>query len=307
VAKRQMRVAGRRRKADAAARVSEPHLLRKSVKWVVGLVLAAVATLVTGVLTGIPAQLFDVPAVQDKLRSGPDFSAVADITYLDDEGRSMATRSSEVSEQLLRALAQPMAAVAPEFLELARVAGGVNVEKLTIRVILEGRRNQQIRILGIRPVMVEQTPPLGGMLFNVPPQAGDATMQMIIDFDRPNPVVREILPGSDPLSGPKGGRPFFDNNTISLRDREQQVLLIRAAVTWYYAAFNLQIDYRIGDESRTMQISDHGQPFRVTGLHPGTEPDTLSYERAFTLQSDFSLCPVANPHRITDSGLVCPG
>lgn len=307
--KRQMRVAGYRRGTGAPPQASGPGLLRRSfsrpLRWVVGLVLAAVATLVTSVLTGIPAQLVDVPAAQDKLRSGPDFSVVVDITYLDDEGRSMATGATHLDEQLLHVLAQPGGAATPEFLKLARAAGGVNAEKLTLRVVLEGRRNQQIRILDIRPVVVEQTPPLSGTLFNAGPQGGEPTLRMIIDFDRPNSVVREVLPESAPLD-PKGGRPFFDNTTISLRDREQQVLLIRTTVTRYHVAFKLQIDYRIGDESKIMEIADHGRPFRVTGINPGPEPHTLSYERAFELQGDFSLCPVADPHRIpTNSMPTC--
>jgi hypothetical protein len=247
-----------------------------------------------------------VPAAQDKLRSGPAFSVVADITYLDDENRSMATRATQLDEQLLRVLAQPGGAATPEFLRLARAAGGVNAEKLTLRVVLEGRRNRQIRILDIRPVVVEQTPPLSGTLFNVGTQGGEPTLRMIIDFDRPNPVVRDVLPESDPLD-PKSGRPFFDNVTISLRDREQQVLLIRAIVRRYYAAFKLQIDYRIGDESKIMEITDHGQPFRVTGLNPGPEPHTLSYKRVFELQGNFSLCPVADPYRIPTNSMAACG
>jgi hypothetical protein len=301
MAKRQIRVAGHRRITGPATEASNPALLRRSIgrplRWVLGLILAAVATLVTSVLTGIPSQLFDVPAVQDELRSGADFLAAADIIYLDDQGRSMATHATEVDAQLQRLLTQPGAAATPEFLELVRAAGGVNVEKLTIRVVLEGRRNQQIRILGIHPVVLEQTPPLGGTLFDAPPQGGDPAMQMVIDLDHPAPVVREVL--HEPGSGePQAGRPFFANTTISLRDREQQVLVIRATATRHYTAFNLQIDYRLGDENKTMQISDHGQPFRITGLRTGPEPKTLTYERAFTLQDDFSLCPVTDPHRI---------
>lgn len=309
MAKRQNRVAGHRR-TGLATQASDPGLFRRSVgrplRWVLGLILAAVATLVTSILTGIPSQLFNVPAIQDELRSGPDFSVAADIAYLDDEGRSMATRATKVDEQLQRLLAQPGAAATPEFLRLVRAAGGVNVEKLTIQVVLEGRRNQQIRILGIDPVVLEQTPPLSGTLFSAGPQGGDPTMQMMIDLDHPNPAAREVL--RDPGSGePKAGLPFFDNTTISLRDREQQVLLIRATATRHYIAFNLQIDYRLGDESKTMQITDHGQPFRITGLHPGPEPETLSYERAFELQGDFSLCPVANPHRILTTSVPTCG
>jgi hypothetical protein len=117
---------------------------------------------VTSVLTGIPAQLLNVPATQDKLRSGPDFSVAAETVYLDDEGRSMATQATQLDEQLLRVISKPGAAASPEFVKLARAAGGVNVEKLTVRVVLEGRRNQQIRILGIYPVILEGCGSFGG-------------------------------------------------------------------------------------------------------------------------------------------------
>jgi hypothetical protein len=134
-------------------------------------------------------------------------------------------------------------------------------------------------------------------MFDAPPQGGDATMQMIIDLDHPNPVAREVRidPDSYELLP---GRPFFENTTISLRDREQQVLMIRTTAECHYVAFNLQVDYRLGNQDKTMQIADHGQPFRITGPHAGLEPNTLSYQRAFELQGDFSLSPVADPHRI---------
>jgi len=270
---------------------------------VASLLVAAVATVIIGVLTGIPAQLFDVSAAKDKLRSGPPLSVSADIIFLDDEGRSMAMpgdyRPNGRVEQMM---AKPKAGVSSEFLGAIRDAGGVQVTTLTIRAILEDRRNQEIRILDIRPVISERAEPFGGTLFFIPPQEGAATMRMMIDLDRPDPIVSEAA--KNPTTGKiESGKPFFADTTISLHDREQEVLIIRATAVLHYVAFKLQIHYRLGDKDMTTLISDHGQPFRITGFHFGPQHSVLAYEGAYELQGDYSLRQTTDPSRMDCLGL----
>jgi hypothetical protein len=49
-----------------------------------------------------------------------------------------------------------------------------------------------------------------------------------------------------------------------------------------------------------VEIADHGQSFRVTGLNPGPEPHTLSYERAFELQGELLSVSTRRPPSHTD-------
>jgi hypothetical protein len=109
---------------------------------------------------------------------------------------------------------------APLLTDQLRAAGSVDLSDLTLRVTLEGRSNQDVRILGIRPV-VERTTPLDGTLFFAPSQEGEPSMNMIVDLDDPMPVLRKADENGTP------GRPYFDNNSIRLPDHEQDVLVIR--------------------------------------------------------------------------------
>jgi hypothetical protein len=296
--------------AKRASHKSRPRrlvgtFLSRPFRWVMGLVVAAATALATSVLTGIPAELIDVPAAKDMLRSGPDLSISAEIVYLDDEGRSMAIRENvKPGEQLQRLMTQPGAGASPEFVQQVWAIGGVNLGVLTVRLIVEGRRNQEIHILDIRPDITERTDPLGGTLFDVGAQAATPTLQMMFDMDHPNPIAHEALldPGTEEL---RPGRPFFEKTTVSVRDRERQVLVLRATANRHYVAFALKIDYRIGDENKTLVVNHHGKPFGVTGPHLGPKPDIMSYERAYQLQGDFSLCRLANPHRIPPGVGAC--
>ncbi len=278
---------------------------RRSALWILGLVGAAGATLLTSTLLGIPAQLVDPSEAKDTLRSGPELSVGVEITQLDDEGLSKVVPGAfQPSAHARQIISQSMGAVSPEFLSEVRSAGGINLEKLTLRLVVEGRRNQEVRILDIRPQIVERTPPVDGTLFDIPPQGGGATMKMFLDLDKAQPVVSEVIVTDE--NEPKAGPAFFGNTTISLKDREEQVIILRAVAIKYYAIFNLIFEYRVGDQTKTMTVTNQGQPFRVTGPHLGSGPDELSYQEAFELQGDFSMCRVADPRHISwRSGIRC--
>jgi hypothetical protein len=297
----QRRIAGWRRKQEQRSPTKQPNgplhgLFTRSTQWIMGVAGGAVATIIVSVLSGIPAQLFDTAKVKDTLRTGPDLSVTADIVYLDDQGRSMALPGDfQPDGQLRQMMAQPQSAVSEQITTKLREAGGADVGDLTARVIVQGRRNQQIRIVNVRPLLLTRTTPLEGTLFYVPPQSGGATLRMMFNLDEPTPIAHEIV-----WNGiPKPGQPFFENTTISLNDGEQQVLMIRAEAEQHYVAFNLEIDYRIGDSEKTMVVSDHGRPFRITGEHYGPTRDVLSYQRVFSLTNELSYCPIINPHAMS--------
>jgi hypothetical protein len=182
-----------------------------------------------------------------------------------------------------------------------RAHGGVDVRKLSLRVVLEGRRNQEIRILDIRPVGVRRTAPANGTLFYLPPQGSTPTMKMIVDFDDPLPVLRTAVIGQgDELVGTD---PFFEEKTIRLRDRERDVILLRATAERYSVAFKLEVDYLIGATRKRLVIDDGGRPFRVTGMNCGAEPGIASYASAYQLgtspQGFLRLDTVADPLRFS--------
>jgi hypothetical protein len=179
----------------------------------------------------------------------------------------------------------------PSIVPALRAAGGVNLEKLTIRLVLEGRRNEEIRILDIQPVIVSRTAPLDGTLFFLPPQGAAPTLQMATNLDVPIPVIDNVGSNGKPTH-----KPYFDAYSISLHDGEEQTLTIRATTEHFNVAFKLRVSYVIGNHEETKVIANNGQPFRVSAPHCNTRPGIASYQHVVALQGNFSALPVQNPH-----------
>jgi len=273
-------------------------------------VAAALATILANSFTNFPSW-----ALQH-FRSGSSVSLVvtAEPEFMDDQGLTMATgNGGPLGQQLVKTLSQPFVAGSPIYTKEMNAIGAVYVDELSIRLVVTGESSQGIRIVDIRPISLRRSPPLAGTIFIVPSQAGSVTIPMMFNLDEATPVARHIIKSAneqaqpDPehmingfIEGPEPGSPFFDGETITLSKAEQQVLSIRVQVAKFYAAFDLEIDYVIGKSSivHTMVLANHGQPFQVTGLHSGSQRNTMSYQQAFYLQNNFSLCKLANPRLI---------
>lgn len=268
---------------------------RKSTLWIAGVLATALAAFLTDLFLKLP------PWVGEHLsESGPALTVTTEAVFLNDESRTLATGDgSYPGPQLVRLMSQPQAAVSSQFLREARAIGGVNVGELSVQLIANGHSSQGVRIIYIRPVSLHRAAPLGGTLFDIPSQAGAATIKMLFNLDELAPIARQAK-STD--FGWEPGNPFFDSETVALARGEQQVFVIRTQVSRFYATFDLEIDYIVGSDSANVHkviVSDHGQPFRVTGLHPGTEPNTLSYQDAFELQGNYSLCQLSKPGAIS--------
>jgi hypothetical protein len=139
------------------------------------------------------------------------------------------------------------------------------VQRLTLRVLLEGRSNQEIHVVDIRPVDLRRTAPLDGTLFFVPPQEGAASIVLLLNMDERVPVAT----GVDRVDewGPVPDGPFFESNSIRLADREQDILVIRVSATREAVQFRLQADYLLGDDLKSTVIDDDGKPFALTPLN----------------------------------------
>ncbi len=212
----------------------------------------------------------------------------AEPTFLDDEGTMLATPDgSYPGPRLLAIMAGPQAAYSQRFVSAVRAIGGVNIDELSVRLIVTGNRTQGVRIIGIRAVAVRRARPLGGTVFLVPSQAGTPAIDMMLDFDQPDPLARHIIgqkSGSDPdraineyVEGPRPGGLYFDDDSIPLARGAQKVIVIRAQATKYFTSFDLEIDYITGSSpavNRT-RVTNNGHPFQVTGFHPGTPPYRL--------------------------------
>jgi hypothetical protein len=307
--------------------------------WLAGLLAAIIAT--TSPVWG-PAAYGGIKGALSSGSSAQALTVIAEPTVLDDQGYTMATPDGALpGPQMRRLMTRESVATSPAFLSAVQALGGADVDNLSIQLVVTGNSTQGVRILDIRPVNLQRTKPLDGTLFNIPSQAGNATLRMMFDLDEPVPIARtadrsppwptkeqgdgvQCAPTADTcpswfddadsgLAVYPGGR-FFDNETISLADHEQQVLNIRTEVEKSFATFDLEIDYIVGGASGDIQkriVSDHGKPFRVTGISLGAKSGTWSYQAAYTVNGgNYSLCPVPDPQHISMSNyaaLECPG
>lgn len=314
---------------------NQPTRKHKIWAWFASLLAAVIAA--TSLAWG-PALVGSIKGAFASGSSGPALTVTAEPAILEDQGDTMATPDGALpNPQLLHLMAQGGTAASPKFLSTVQAMGGADVDDLSIQLIVNGNSTQGVRILDIRPIHLQRAKPLDGTLFYIPSQAGNATLRMMFDLDEPVPIARnigdppcrEVTQGdttacvvtSDPYpqqplavdagNGPVSpGSPFFDNETIHLADHEQQVLNIRAQVTQSAATFDLEIDYIVGnasDDVRQLVVTDHGQPFRVTGMPLGPKPGTVSYQAAYTVNGgNYSMCPVSTPYLIAMSDTASP-
>jgi hypothetical protein len=179
-------------------------------------------------------------------------------------------------------------------IETAHSHGGINVSKLTLRLTLEGRRREQIQIVDIRPTALRRSEPSDGTFFDLPPQGFNPSLEMGMDLDQLTPVARLID------SEGRMRQPFFESGAISLKDREQDEVIIRLTTSRYNVSFKLAITYKIGGDERSVVIDDQGRPFRLTAVRCDRATRKASYQRAFVLGNDFSVVEAANPRALFD-------
>jgi hypothetical protein len=167
-------------------------------------------------------------------------------------------------------------------------------------VVVEGRSNEELRVVNIRATDVQRAAPLSGTLFYMPPQEAAASIGMMLNLDSPAPVMRSLA-GFDEW-GAKPGRPYFEENSIRLPDRAQDTLVIRITAVKKAVRFRLAIDYVKGGSDKSMVIDDHGEPFGITPLHC-VGRGLASYRRAYGYGSDLALTPLEHPEAIEVTGV----
>jgi hypothetical protein len=184
-----------------------------------------------------------------------------------------------------------MAATSSTLENQIKNAGGVNVNAVFIRLILQGNRNEPVRILDISTTDLRRTEPLDTVLFDVGGQGAVSNIQMGFNLDQVSPQALNIEPLDDMTS-----QPYFEYHTISLATGEQDVLIIQADTNCYSASFDLSVYYTVGDTRHTEVIDNNGKPFRVSGFRV-TRAGFPSYRQDFELQGNYSVIPLTGRQR----------
>jgi hypothetical protein len=254
----------------------------------------------TQVVTGLPAQWISPDAAKDYVRRGPELVVTAKM--VDNDGTRVSTVVPGDFRPDSKYLTTPWSVGTAEFNQNLLDAGGVRVSPITLEVVVTGRRNQQIRILDIVPVALAKSDPLGGSLFFVTAQGVSDTLAMTVNFDETNPVSRETVldPSGEYIVGL--GEPYFSKHKITLGDNEQQVITMPIQVSRFYVEFDLDIEYLVGTEEKSLIVDNNGRHFHVTGIRgsgidTAPDPQAPHYQRIYLPRDDFSLCAVSDPAR----------
>jgi hypothetical protein len=150
----------------------------------------------------------------------------------------------------------------PQYNSWFRRQGGVDPSLSVVKIVVEGNRDDMVRIMGIRAVKHCQSP-LTGTIFSDPPAGADDSIMIGFDLDSPNTDARVATPQSI------GQRAYFASKTISLKAKEQQVLQVVAATLKHYCEYRLEMTVLDGDRVVTEVIGNGEQPFQVTSLIRG--------------------------------------
>ncbi|MFI5960022.1 hypothetical protein [Cryptosporangium sp. NPDC051539] len=270
--------------------------------------------------TWVGPQLFDGAAAKDRLREATrgDSDLRYTVTYLDGgydlvlppdatltAGQKAVLGHWGSGDQLsgLEALTAQL-----------RAAGAADPNVLTVRVTLEGRRNQPVKIDAIEAVNVQRRNPYSGIFLSIPPQGPGNTIKMMLNLDEVRPVVRAAIPvpsGDPPRTterdGVRPGSPYFADKTLTIDDAEEDALVVQSIAARWATSFDLRITYRLGDQTRSLLVDNDGHPFAVTPLncidHSVSDRGQLvseghvSYQQVWELKNDFTgAAPVADPH-----------
>jgi hypothetical protein len=273
------------------------RFVRRPVSWLIAGTVAASTAVLVSALASIPAQVFDTDILGDSIRRGPDLRVTSEIVNDDQEYNIVTPGQYELasSEPLLRQVDEDSARA---LMQRIRAVGGVDFMRLRLRLLLGGRRNQEIQIVDIGMTDTRRLPPVHGTLIYLREQNGHIDQQIIFNLNEKFPVAR------DPR-GPSGelGDLYFKHNSISLKDREQIILLVQFdAKQGESAEFKLKVSYIIGDETRSLIIDNNGISFKVSEVNCRSDIPSYDYDHAYIMDAtpSGSLALLANqdPHRL---------
>jgi hypothetical protein len=138
--------------------------------------------------------------------------------------------------------------------------GAVDMGSVEVRLALSGNRADVVRIVNMTPVSDCSQPPYSGALFVSPAAGGESITRLSFDLDDPDPVAKT----TNVEDGASREEPYFANNTLSLKQDEQQVFIVTATTRLHLCSFDLDLSILENGTIRTQTIDNHGSPFQVT-------------------------------------------
>jgi hypothetical protein len=224
-------------------------------KWLSGIVIAALATALGGVLSGFFTAQFQ--AVLDRFTGGP--VPITVTAALQDPGYVCAGGQGWVFPTGSHGLGP---ATAPKS-DWAAAHGGVPASGNYAVLTIQGTSSNAVVLTGLRVKVVSRRPAVAGDYAHVPGQCGGFTPRLFVaDLDR-QPVRAVPVAGYDGATGntiPAINFPF----KVSSTDPEQ--LYVRVYMGDCDCDWTVEIDWVAAGRTGSSHVTDNGKPFRLTGL-----------------------------------------
>jgi hypothetical protein len=172
--------------------------------------------------------------------------------------------------------------------------GASDVNFTHFKLILQGRRNIEIRLVDIRAVILKRSERLGegASVLTPGPQGQDESVELGFDLDGSDLSAKEIVEPLNAFYGPAFfGERIFQKSTVTLARNEQQVFEVTARSFNYYVEWRLEIDLLIDGEVEVISVDSNGRPFRTCGTYPDprsddqTVPDENRYSEVYLMKT----------------------
>ncbi len=150
-------------------------------------------------------------------------------------------------------------------------AGAVDTSPIDIQLIVQGNRDNEVRITNIKPVASCQVASYG-TLFYSPTSGADGSTVLLLNLDNLQPELYYQAAGH-----PAGEEAYFANNTVSLSRGEQFTFQIIAETHVNYCHFSLDMTVLDGTHVETEVVNNHGTPFGVIATAPALSQYSVLY------------------------------
>jgi len=154
-----------------------------------------------------------------------------------------------------------------------RELGAIDVSYTKLKVIVEGHRNQAVRIVGMRALITSRTPPVQGYTLIGPgPEGEGQSVPIAFNLDEPDPIARVPNPGLPWGFEDFFGGPAFADYTVSLAKGEQQVFEIGARTKNYDVRWTIELTVLVDGEERRFTADINGKPIETSALLIAGDP-----------------------------------
>jgi len=242
------------RHGDATSSPGGRGHLRKPALWIAGLVIAAVGTLVTSLVTGVAQNWLNLARVSDATSSEP---AVQLVGAIDSGPRGWTTTDSLTLDKVAQ---EPVDYVARANWWHSLAATPLREE--SISATLEGTRADPVQVVDLSAHIDWCGEPTAGSLLYNPAEGTEDTPDLSIDFDKGDGRASENVAASDSTQ-PQLRSPYFDSHSISLaRGEKVNVHITATALMPKLCRWRLEAS-EVVDGQTESQIFD--QAFSVSG------------------------------------------